>query len=550
MAKMSPKSVFHLSLTSAEELNEASLHCGTKTSELPSFLARGELVTCTPPRVGNDSKIVATRHLTLLERREKKLCSASFPSLNAETLLDNPRVAAARDDADEGLMPRGWSLTHVGKKLSSSSSNGKVKLVSYNILAQRLVSTELYPHCPMFALAEDYRCSLLKEELACAAPDIIALQEISVDVFEKPGLLGDWLRSKHRFVGDHVVVTDTRGRPRYERDDPTGNTGDARANEEADVSAPQRGGRPVSPAKAVCSAGGRELRKRPEMEGVCVLYLEDRFDSCEVVPIRFNEIAAADEQLTQRERRSLQAASHNVALISVLRDRVVPNMIYLIGTVHLIWNRTECQLWQMHHLLREMEKLKEKYETAAGGGKDETPRVSLVLAGDFNSDAVSPPIRYALTGVPPPGSEVMKYWKLPEEGEQEANDPESGEADFPSRLLNSSTGVTAEGQQQQQEQKKLDGTRKRYRITDTVEHALAFSDSYATYRERHPRHVSTVNPSSNGEGGVLDHILVDERHVVCTSVMRLSGYTELPTKDCPSDHYPVGVTILPRTSLK
>ncbi|RNF00139.1 putative trans-sialidase [Trypanosoma rangeli] len=543
MEKRLPPSVLHLSLTTAEQLNDNSRHCGARPSELTSFPSRDESAACASPRVGDASKTATTHHLTLLQRREKKLCSASFPSLDAETLLDKSRAAVTWDVASAGLMPRGWFLTHTGKKLSPLPSNGRIKLVSYNILAQRLVSTELYPHCPMFALAEDYRCSLLKQELARAAPDIIALQEISVDVFEKPGLLGDWLRSKYRFAGDHVVVTDARGRPRYERYDISENTSDSRIFDETNLSASQREGKSTSRTTVAPSTGDSRPQRRPEMEGVCVLYLQERFDPCEVVPIRFNEIAAADTQLTQRERRSLQAKSHNVALISVLRDRVMPNMIYVIGTVHLIWNRTECQLWQMHHVLRKMEELKENYEKAVRGEKGEPPRVSLVLAGDFNSDAMSPPIRYALTGVPPPGSEVMKYWKLPDEGEEVENDPEFGEMDGPSPLLSSSACATVEGQQQ-------GGRRKRYRITDTVGHSLAFSDSYATYRKQHPWHVSTVNPSSNGEGGVLDHILVDERHVVCTSVMKLSGYTELPTKDCPSDHYPVGVTILPRTSLE
>ncbi|KAF5222048.1 hypothetical protein ECC02_004801 [Trypanosoma cruzi] len=539
MAKSSPTSVCHISLTNGEDITEASRHCITKPSGLSLFHHRDESTTCASPRAENGCKIATTRQLTLIERRERKHYSTSFPSLSAETLLDESRDAVAGDAAIVSSTLRGWSVRHVGKNMSSSVLDGKVKIVSYNILAQRLVSTELYPHCPMFALAEDYRCSLLKRELADAAPDIIALQEISVDVFEKPGLLGDWLSSNYCFAGDHVVVTDVKGRPRYERDEPLKKKYDVHVFKETDVSSQRRGGEHASWVTSPPPETDGPLQKRSEMEGVCVLYLKDRFDSCEVVPIRFNEIAAADKHLTQRERRSLQVGSHNVALISVLRDRVMPNMIYVIGTVHLIWQRTECQLWQMHHVLREMEQLKQKYEKISTGGKDEPALVSLVLAGDFNSDAGSPPIRYALSGTPPPGSDVMNYWKLPEEenssGCEEAGSPPLS----PSDTTSEAAGV-----------RHIGSKRRRYRITDTVGHSISFTDSYATYREQHPWHVSTVNPSSNGEGGVLDHILVEEKHVVCTSVMRLSGRTELPTKDYPSDHYPVGVIILPRSSLK
>ncbi|XP_041667843.1 protein angel homolog 1 isoform X2 [Cheilinus undulatus] len=53
-------------------------------------------------------------------------------------------------------------------------------VMSYNILAQDLLEAnqELYTHCPLEVLDWSYRCSLLLEEIAKWAPDILCLQEV------------------------------------------------------------------------------------------------------------------------------------------------------------------------------------------------------------------------------------------------------------------------------------------------------------------------------------------------------------------------------------
>lgn len=534
MAKLSPTSFQQSLLVTTSNSGSVNPHCCAQLSPvlgLPNSdeQTEGQVFQQTAAGVCCNQ---SSRQLSLIERREK--CSTNnLLSLNAETLQEKSRDGSAQDVNARSLFS-GWLATQFSETLPLLLPNAMVKIISYNILAQRLVSTDRYPHCPMFALAENYRCSLLKQQLSEAAPDIIALQEVSVDVFKGPKLLGAWLRSEKRYAGNHVVITDTEGRPMCEEDDVSPNTSSSNGCKKTTsfVLNSQQCNNTHS-GVAFNHNEGSKLRTRPEMEGVCIFYLKDRFVHCETVPIRFNEIAASDNCLTQREERLIRVRSHNVALISVLRDRQAPGITYVVATVHLTWQHTECQLWQVHHVLQKMEQLKLKYERSAGGTKKCPRQVCLVLAGDFNSDAGAPPMRYAVTGVPPPGSHVMKCWQLPEaEAEEEgaaAHVPHGGADKFAER-------------------RRETALHKRYRITDTIRHSLNFSDSYAAYRKLHPLHVSAVTPSLNGEGGVLDHVLVDEQHVVCTSLVRLSIPAELPTTHCPSDHYPVGATIVPRTT--
>ncbi|XQJ28326.1 endonuclease/exonuclease/phosphatase-like protein [Leishmania guyanensis] len=86
-------------------------------------------------------------------------------------------------------------------------------------------------------------------------------------------------------------------------------------------------------------------------------------------------------------------------------------------------------------------------------------------------------------------------------------------------------------------------------LIDDVMHAIRLSDAYAPYCYRHPSSVSAVNPSTNGEGRVLDHILYEDEHVVCGGVLRLGELQEIPNARVPSDHYMIGSVLIPTQEL-
>ncbi|KAG5500418.1 hypothetical protein JKF63_03511 [Porcisia hertigi] len=86
-------------------------------------------------------------------------------------------------------------------------------------------------------------------------------------------------------------------------------------------------------------------------------------------------------------------------------------------------------------------------------------------------------------------------------------------------------------------------------LIDEVVHSIRLSDAYAPYCYRHPSRVSAMNPSTNMEGKVLDHILYEDEHVVCGGVLRLGERQELPNARVPSDHYMIGSVLIPIQEL-
>ncbi|CCW62378.1 unnamed protein product [Phytomonas sp. EM1] len=86
-------------------------------------------------------------------------------------------------------------------------------------------------------------------------------------------------------------------------------------------------------------------------------------------------------------------------------------------------------------------------------------------------------------------------------------------------------------------------------IFPKFQHQIRFSDTYEVYCIYYPLSVSAVNPSTNMEGKVLDHILVEEGQLACLGVLHLGDNRHLPTRNIPSDHYIVGALLAPTASL-
>lgn len=458
---------------------------------------------------------------TLLDRRRSKggmgLSVVSGLGLSMDTLHENTRDQPVAPDEPPRALSRGWSTTVTADAAPSplapceiAAAGGRadlpaatpsrrgravrtvvaapvfpgsaVKVVNYNILADRLTTTDRYPHCPPAALGEPYRINLIKEELRQTGADIIVLTEISVAVFEGGDSLGGFLRDTLHYSGNLAVITDKKGELRCERPPPpvrapTPPTDDGRRGS-VDLPALQRKGSDASPlsrvpsvraaAAAAATAGGASSgdegdgergMRRTEMDGVAIFYDASRFELLESTPLHFNRFAAKDTLLTEMERKKLQVDSHNVALISVLRDLRRPTDIYVVGAVHLIWQREESQMYQSHLLLLAMEILKRRYtgqtvgvtlpptpvktaaslpsSSAAGTGSLEALRraaaaaseartmevfassassvattcVRCVIAGDFNAEMDSNVVRYITTGTIPEGAATMACWK-------------------------------------------------------------------------------------------------------------------------------------------
>lgn len=131
------------------------------------------------------------------------------------TPLNNGSVASAPTPA---AVQRTCSLGPAAPK-TLDAIPGAIKVASYNILASRLASTDLYPHCPPSVLSEEYRVNLVKEEVRVVDPDILLMEEISVAVHEES--LGPFLKATLGLEGHHAVITDRAGHPRCSTRPPT-----------------------------------------------------------------------------------------------------------------------------------------------------------------------------------------------------------------------------------------------------------------------------------------------------------------------------------------
>lgn len=261
-----------------------------------------------------------------------------------------------------------------------------LKVVSYNILAQRFVSTDDYPTCPPSALTEEHRLPLIMEELRQAEADIIALSEMSVRAFagEPPLSVGHFLHHTLNYDGYHVANTLADGKEIYQAK-PYFSSGshEKKHGNIIQFGMLDTGGSFLTPSmpsdtasssgdnyscsfsprsKATSKSNGGDVSSSTQdMDGVAIFFSNQRFDVLEVHPVYFNRIGAADPLLTSAEKKALLVKSHNVGLVLVLRDLWNPSWVFVVGTSHLIW-RSEGQLWQLHQLIKVMEKLKLQYQ--------------------------------------------------------------------------------------------------------------------------------------------------------------------------------------------
>lgn len=301
---------------------------------------------------------------------------------------DTPDFSNRRSSSSESAKR---NRSHYGGAFLSGTqaSNRTLKVVSYNILAQRFVSTDDYPTCPPSALTEEHRIPLLMKELRQAGADIIALSEISVRVFAgEPSLsVGHFLHHTLHYDGFHVANTTVDGtvvqqaKPYFSPSCCKRNCNSGNSNTEFGLLGMENALMTQSlPSSQLLTASAHDVPASPshqpptrmgqdhfaaspedETDGIAIFFNHQRFEVLEAQPVYFNRIGAADTSLTPAERKALLVKTHNVGLVLALHDLWNPLWIYIVGTSHLIW-RSEGQLWQLHQLLKAMEKMKLKYQ--------------------------------------------------------------------------------------------------------------------------------------------------------------------------------------------
>lgn len=475
------------------------------------------------------------RRPTLAERASRASKDRSFIlGLSLETIQASSRdaedIPGISSDSVCKARFRGWHITEEGRHIPTTCP-GALRISSYNLCAARYLTTDRYPLCPTWAMPDSYRAKQMYREIRGCDPDIAAFQEMSIDMFQhvditnrcggaadshatsaaaagvsQPLLLGDLLRADG-YEGHHAVITDKNG----------------------DV------------CHTCGGSSGKEIRA--EFEGVAVFYKTSRFSRLEHVPVPFNLIARQDRTLRSEERQRVQLASHNVGLVVVLQD-IVSSGILIIGTLHAAWDaaqRPECQQYQIHHLAKKMEELKSMYEDIG--------EVSVLMLGDFNAELNSYALNYATVNQLDHQRPAVGGAKCEVTASDDAvvtplvgavTCGNSHGSNSPGALGSSSTSSNPSGAALLWPPTKFADWHH-----SPPSHSLVLSDAYVAYCKKYPSRVSAVNPSAGGEGKVIDHVLFDRRSYVCVAVGKLDDRKDVPTKDVPSDHYLIAVTLVP-----
>ena len=277
------------------------------------------------------------------------------------------------------------STTATGNSSLNPSATREILIMSYNILAQRYVTSDKYgEYCPPHALEQSYRVKNVARQIACAAPQILMMQEVATSLARPQSELRSLLRDAGLSEMMHVPVTFPDGMDRF------GGASTGGGNDD----------RHHRPHSGPCSADSthsllNESTSISYIEGVAVAWNPVRFTALRQTTVRFNRLVDDIAGLEEHERTLLQKGSHNVAALVALRDRCVDRSVVIVACVHVYYDhsRRECQLWQLAKLTAAVAEMRADVVSEHPGF-----RVHVVLGGDFNCDAAEFPIAFVETG--------------------------------------------------------------------------------------------------------------------------------------------------------
>lgn len=251
---------------------------------------------------------------------------------------------------------------------TGDDDSARIRVASYNVLAEIYCTQQMYPYCAKWALDWQYRARRVVDEIAEADPDVLCLQEAQRDHFER----------------DLEPALDARG---YE---------------------------------GIFAQKSREaMGHAGKVDGCALFWKKSKFRLAEHRTLAFNDVARAEAAALSLSGLNehaflLRLVKGNVAQIAVLEafggtSRGPPRRLCVANT-HLYSNKDfpDTKLWQTLTLVRELDRL-----FHARSHRDQRRSdLPLIFAGDFNSSPHSAVYQLLATGsvdpnhpdlAPPPG---------------------------------------------------------------------------------------------------------------------------------------------------
>eukprot|EP00759_Apiculatamorpha_spiralis_P031361 PhF_6_TR33016/c3_g1_i1/m.48657/K12603/CNOT6, CCR4; CCR4-NOT transcription complex subunit 6 len=212
----------------------------------------------------------------------------------------------------------------------------QLKVLSYNVLAPRYITTEKYYHCPQWALSCQYRARGIADEILQYAPDFACLQELTKDMKESH------LDSHMGFMYHCTPLIQILSRTSNSR-----------------------------------QSGEKVLRTSmtdSSIEGVAIYYQYEKWEFVEHEVVPLDDIPCEGGRL-------YTPSSHNVSIVAVFRRITNPRQICVVSTVHLfyMWERVDVQIGQLRKIDKVIVNKKKQYTEANN-------QVHVVFVGDFNAE--------------------------------------------------------------------------------------------------------------------------------------------------------------------
>ncbi|XP_073223966.1 carbon catabolite repressor protein 4 homolog 2-like isoform X2 [Cicer arietinum] len=261
-----------------------------------------------------------------------------LPAGHVNSLLTNRVIPAPSPTPRQLICVDGMGHLDLDRRMTSLET---FTVLSYNVLSEASASNDLYNYCPPWALSWPYRRQNLLREIVGYRADIICLQEVQnnhYDEFFAPEL------DKHGYNGLFKRKT-------------------------------------------------TEVSSGNTIDGCATFFRRDRFSHVKKYEVEFNKAAQSltDAMIPTIQKKTAlnRLVKDNVALIVVLETKVNNQPVDNLGKrqlicvanthVHVQHDLKDVKLWQVHTLLKGLEKI------AASAD------IPMLVCGDFNSVPGSAP---------------------------------------------------------------------------------------------------------------------------------------------------------------
>lgn len=229
----------------------------------------------------------------------------------------------------------------------SDSENPKIKIETFNILADIYTSFSMFKHIPKHAVMFEYRREGILKEIKSNACDIICLQELQKNAYE------DFFYGELSREYDSQFIQRTTKSP------------------------------------------WKDTLESDKLEGVGIFYSK-KFNLVKKLNIKFNQIAYQEFQngkIKEKELNDYTMHSHNVGLCLLLEIKELKSFL-IVSTTHANWNydNQEAQLWQTKKHTEEVEKFRNQALEEL-----KLEKLPVIICGDFNSKPDSLVYKY-MTG--------------------------------------------------------------------------------------------------------------------------------------------------------